>query len=83
MSDMVDNVISQVVTKEFTKKVLSNIDVDALAKELAAEVEKKMKAQIKTIRPSDFEYIIEEILEDLDINPIKKFMTEVIKENFS
>lgn len=83
MSDMVDNVISQVVTKEFTKKVLSNIDVDVLAKELAAEVEKKMKAQIKTIRPSDFEYIIEEILEDLDINPIKKFMTEVIKENFS
>jgi uncharacterized protein YpuA (DUF1002 family) len=76
------DILGDAVTDKFTKKVVEELDMDALAKAAAAQIDRSVRAAIKKIDPDDFDYVVESLLDNMNINPIRTYLNKVIKENF-
>jgi fructose-1,6-bisphosphatase len=78
----IKDLLGDAVKDKFTKKVIEELDIDSLAKVAAAQVDKSVRAAIKKIDPDDFDYVVESLLDNMNINPIRTYLNKVIKENF-
>jgi phage tail sheath gpL-like len=78
----IKDLLGDAVADKFTKKVVAELDIDALAKVAAAQVDKSIRAAIKKIDQEDFDYVVESLLDNMNINPIRTYLNKVIKENF-